>query len=170
MSWGNIFINFTSRYVLILYNLDLQLLVGDNSTKNGALWNNDKLSYNCLKMRCSGKMAPPYENRVNPHSQHRQNFSSGPGTSNFWTVVAGRELRCNQSYALCVFFRYQIYQDKPDPCINHGLIQPETDEVKLKCAAWGDWNPSKVPLCIPKVRAKVEKQGKKVCKTTAVQC
>ena len=54
-------------------------------------------------------------------------------------------------------FRYQIYQDKPDPCINHGLIQPETDEVKLKCAAWGDWNPSRVPLCIPKVRANLEK-------------
>ena len=85
-------------------------------------------------------------------------------------ALAGREFTCKQSYALCVFFRYQIYQDKPDPCINHGLIQPETDEVKLKCAAWGDWNPSRVPLCIPKVRAKVEKQGKKVCKTTAVQC
>ena len=93
MSWGNILINFTRRYLLILYNLDLQLLVGDNSTKNGALWNNDKLSYNCLKMRCSGKMAPPYENRVNPHSQHRQNFSSGPGTSNFWTLVAKDKCR-----------------------------------------------------------------------------
>ena len=47
---------------------------------------------------------------------------------------------------------FQIYQDNPNPCINHGLILPETDIVKLKCAAWGDWNPPKVPLCIPKVR------------------
>ena len=39
-------------------------------------------------MRCTGKMVPPDENLVNAHSQHRQNFSSGPGTSNFWTVVA----------------------------------------------------------------------------------
>ena len=92
MSWGNILINFTRHYLLILCNLDLKLLVGDNSTKNGALWNNDKLSYNCLKMRCSGKMAPPYENRVNPHSQQRQNFSSGPGTSNFWTLVSHRQI------------------------------------------------------------------------------
>ena len=39
--------------------------------------------YKCSKMRCTGKMAPPDENLVNAHSQHRQNFSSGPGTSNF---------------------------------------------------------------------------------------
>ena len=45
------------------------------------------LNYNCSKKRCTGKMAPPDENFVNAHSQHRQNFSSGPGTSNFWTVV-----------------------------------------------------------------------------------
>ena len=45
------------------------------------------LYYNRSKMRCTGKMAPPDENFVNAHSQHRQNFSSGPGTSNFWTVV-----------------------------------------------------------------------------------
>ena len=38
-------------------------------------------------MRCTGKMAPPDENLVNAHSQHRQNFSSGPGTSSFWTLV-----------------------------------------------------------------------------------
>ena len=41
------------------------------------------LNYNRSKMRCTGKMAPPDENFVNAHSQHRQNFSSGPGTSNF---------------------------------------------------------------------------------------
>ena len=44
-------------------------------------------SYYCSKMRCTGKMAPPDESLVNAHSQHRQNFSSGPSTSNFWTVV-----------------------------------------------------------------------------------
>ena len=44
-------------------------------------------NYNRSKMRCTGKMAPLDENFVNAHSQHRQNFSSGPGTSNFWTVV-----------------------------------------------------------------------------------
>ena len=43
--------------------------------------------YNCSKMRCTGKMVPRDENLVNAHSQHRQNFSSGPGTSSFWTVV-----------------------------------------------------------------------------------
>ena len=43
--------------------------------------------YKCSKIRCTGKMAPPDENLVNAHSQHRQNFSSGPGTSNFWTLV-----------------------------------------------------------------------------------
>ena len=45
------------------------------------------LHYKCSKMRCAGKMAPPDENLVNAHSQHRQNFSSRPGTSNFWTLV-----------------------------------------------------------------------------------
>ena len=39
-------------------------------------------------MRCTGKIAPPDENLLNAHSQHRQNFSYGPGTSNFWTLVA----------------------------------------------------------------------------------
>ena len=46
-------------------------------------------------MRCVGKMAPPDENLVNAHSQHRQNFSSGPGTSNFWTVVAIKQVWIN---------------------------------------------------------------------------
>ena len=44
-------------------------------------------TYKCSKMRCTGKMAPPDENLVNAHSQHRQNFSSGPGKSSFWTLV-----------------------------------------------------------------------------------
>ena len=48
---------------------------------------NIKSFYNRSKIRCTGKMVPPDENFVNAHSQHRQNFSSGPGTSNFWTVV-----------------------------------------------------------------------------------
>ena len=48
-------------------------------------------TYNCSKIRCTGKMAPPDENLVNAHSQHRQNFSSGPGTSNFWTLVNAME-------------------------------------------------------------------------------
>ena len=39
--------------------------------------------YKCSKMICTGKMAPPDENFVTAHSQHRQNFSSGPSTSNF---------------------------------------------------------------------------------------
>ena len=44
-------------------------------------------TYKCSKMRCTGKMAPPDENLINAHSQHRRIFSSGPGSSNFWTVV-----------------------------------------------------------------------------------
>ena len=47
--------------------------------------------YKCSKMRCTGKMAPPDENLLNAHSQHRQNFSSGPGTSNFWTSRASNK-------------------------------------------------------------------------------
>ena len=39
--------------------------------------------YNRSKIRCTVKMVPPDENFVTAHSQHRQNFSSGPGTSNF---------------------------------------------------------------------------------------
>ena len=35
-------------------------------------------------------MAPPDKDLVNAHSQHRQNFSSVPGTSNFLTVVVLR--------------------------------------------------------------------------------
>ena len=42
-------------------------------------------------------MAPPDENLVNAHSQHRQNFSSGPGTSNFRTVVVEVENQFNLS-------------------------------------------------------------------------
>ena len=56
-------------------------------------------SYNRSKMRCTGKMAPPDENFVSAHSQHRQNFSSGPGTSNFWTVV---EENSTLNYALVI--------------------------------------------------------------------
>ena len=34
--------------------------------------------YKCSKMRCTGKMAPPDENLVNAHSQHRQIFHLDP--------------------------------------------------------------------------------------------
>ena len=40
-------------------------------------------TYKCSKIRCTGKIAPPDEHLVNAHSQHRQNFSSGPSTSSF---------------------------------------------------------------------------------------
>ena len=56
--------------------------------------------YNCSKMRCTGKMAPPDENLVNAHSQHRQNFSSGPSTSNFWTLVITSTHDCGASNIL----------------------------------------------------------------------
>ena len=40
-------------------------------------------TYKRSKKRCTGKIAPPDENLVKAHSKHWQNFSSGPGTSNF---------------------------------------------------------------------------------------
>ena len=54
-------------------------------------------TYKCSKIRCTGKMAPPDENLVNAHSQHRQNFSSVPGTSNFWTVVSSSYVKVTYS-------------------------------------------------------------------------
>ena len=45
---------------------------------------------------------------------------------------------------------FEIYQDFPNASINFGLIEDETGVVNLTCAAFGDWEPSKVPPCIRK--------------------
>ena len=45
---------------------------------------------------------------------------------------------------------FQIYQDDPDPEINFGLIEDETAELNVTCAAFADWTPSPVPPCIRK--------------------
>ena len=54
------------------------------------------------------------------------------------------EYTCPEGYV------FQVYQDKPDPNKNHGLRVPESNKLTLECAAWGDWNPKQVPLCIRK--------------------
>ena len=62
-------------------------------------------------------MAPTDENLVNAHSQHRQNFSSGPpGTSNFLTLVVSvlqkvgefKRKRMQTRKSFKVFFSYII--------------------------------------------------------------
>lgn len=47
---------------------------------------------------------------------------------------------------------FQIYQDDPDPvnATNFGLIEDETSELNVTCAAFADWSPSPVPPCIRK--------------------
>ena len=97
-------------------------------------------TYNRSKKRCTGKMAPPDENFVNAHSQHRQIFSSGPRTSNFWTVVVQRykgrislsgEKRCGKNY----WFFLEEYLS---------LASRKTFSTLVT------WDPSKTPLhCLP---------------------
>ena len=69
-----------------------------------------------------------------------------------FTAHASKKIPWNKKNPIKLIFRYvfQIYQEHPDPTVNFGLIVNEASILTGECAAWGDWNPPQLPICIRK--------------------